>query len=326
MLNATRFLRSFSGCSLLVVLVVLGTTGSGVAQVPYDRIVIFGDSLSDTGNGFALIHAGITPPDYSLGMFLVAPAPYARGGHHLSNGASWVELFARPLGLAGSIRPAFQSANPNATNYAVAAARAYDDGLNVNLQAQLSAFLEQFGGIAPADALYVIQFGGNDVRDALVAFASGGDGTAILQEALASIASAVTTLYAAGARHVLVWNVPDVGLTPAVRILDGITPGAALLASFLTTTFNANLAAVLSPLAALPGMDLVSFDAYALITAIVANPASFGLSDVENPCVTPNTPPFACQNPDDFLFWDGIHPTTAAHAIVARTVATLLGL
>jgi len=57
---------------------------------------------------------------------LVPGAPYARGVHHLSNGATWVEQFARSVPLAGSVRPAFASDSLGATNYAVGAARAYD--------------------------------------------------------------------------------------------------------------------------------------------------------------------------------------------------------
>jgi phospholipase/lecithinase/hemolysin len=35
--------------------------------------------------------------------------------------------------------------------------------------------------------------------------------------------------------------------------------------------------------------------------------------------------PFTCETPDEYLFWDGIHPTRAAHTIVAQKVARILG-
>jgi len=141
---------------------------------PYSGIVVFGTSLSDSGNAFALRGGANTPPDYLVDPLLIPSAPYARGGHHFSNGATWIEQFARSLGLAGSVRPAFASSSPRATNYAVGAARAYDDGINVNLADQVNTFLADVDGVAPSDALYVIEMGSNDIRDAIVAFQTGG--------------------------------------------------------------------------------------------------------------------------------------------------------
>ena len=75
---------------------------------------------------------------------------------------------------------------------------------------------------------------------------------------------------------------------------------------------------------ALPGIDIVTFDGYALVSQIVANPALFGLRNATAACVTPFVPPFACQRPDDFFYWDGAHPTKAGHAIIAGYVAAAL--
>src|SRR6187200_3707699 len=93
-------------------------TLSAQQDAPYSGIVVFGQSLSDPGNAFALRGGTNTPPDYLLDPLLVPGAPYARGGHHFSNGATWVEQFARSLGLAGSVRPAYQSTSAVATNFA----------------------------------------------------------------------------------------------------------------------------------------------------------------------------------------------------------------
>ncbi|MGE5245292.1 MAG: SGNH/GDSL hydrolase family protein [Betaproteobacteria bacterium] len=293
------------------------------AQARYSRIVVFGTSLSDPGNAFALVGGTNTPPDYLTDPFLVPSAPYARGGHHFTNGATWVEQLARPLGLAGTVRPAFL-ASSGASNYAVGAARAYDDGVNVDLSVQVTAFLQQFGGSAPSDALYAIEMGGNDIRDALVAYSNGLDGGAILTAALTSIAGHIGTLYAAGARDFLVWNAPNVGLTPAIRALDALNPGVAAFGQLLTQTFDAQLAVLLNQLSALPGIRIVRFDAYQLLSDIVADPGGFGMTDVTTACITPGDPPFTCQTPDQFLFWDGIHPTKATHAIIAQKIARAL--
>jgi outer membrane lipase/esterase len=313
-----RTIVSVTGAAALA---IVATAMPAAAQPPYDRIVVFGTSLSDSGNAFALRGGTNTPPDYLLDPLLVPSAPYARGGHHFSNGATWIEQFARSIGLAGSVRPALSGSDSEATNYAIGAARAREDGVNLNLPAQVDAFLQQTQGVAPAGALYVIEMGSNDVRDAFVAYTRGEDGGAILYAANVSIASAIQRLYAAGARTFLVWRVPDIGLTPALRTLDQLNPGAAQFAGLVTQGFNAGLDGVVAQLSALPGGHIVRLDAYGLVWQLVNTPDAFGLSNVTDACVTPNIPPFTCDRPDEFLFWDGIHPTKAVHGITAQEAA-----
>lgn len=313
-------------CFVVAGLLAFGMAIAPVAAqtTPFERIVVFGASLSDSGNAFALRGEASTPPDYLLDPLLVPSAPYARGGHHFSNGATWIEQFARSTGFAGTVRPAFLAADLNATNYAVGGARAHDDGINVNMAAQVDAYLQQFSGRAASDGLYTIEMGGNDIRDALVVFAGGGNGVPILEDAVAGIARGIQTLYGAGARTFLVWRAPNVGLTPAIRTLDRVHPGAVRLAGQLTQGFNAGLDGVLAQLSALPGIRIVRLDAYRLLNDLVAQPAAFGLTDVTTACVTPSIAPFTCDRPDEFLFWDGIHPTKTVHAMIAQEAASAL--
>jgi phospholipase/lecithinase/hemolysin len=275
------------GCVMLV----LATPAPALAQPPYSGIVVFGTSLSDSGNAFALRGGANTPPDYLLSPLMVPSAPYARGGHHFSNGATWVEQFARSLGLAGSVRAAYGNSSAVATNFAVGAARAYDDRQNVNLSEQVEAFLQSAGGVASPDALYVIEMGGNDVRDALGAYPTGH--AAILQQALGAIATNIARLHGAGARHFLVWSAPNPALTPAVRRLASVNPGVAQLAAALTQSFNAYLAGILTQLSALPGIDIDRLDAYTLLNEIVADGTRFGLTNVTEACITPHDAPSA---------------------------------
>jgi phospholipase/lecithinase/hemolysin len=304
---------------LLLCLIFLSTAVTpSSAQQAAPELIVFGDSLSDPGNGFALVKSNATPPDFGLNPLLIPSAPYARGGHHLTNGQTWIEQLAGSLGAQRSVLPAFASANPHAMNFAIGTARARNDAVNPSLAFEVDAFLQKTGGQVPADALYVIEIGGNDVRDAI----ASGDPTqalAILQAAAKAIRDTIGILHAMGAEHFLVWNVPNAGLTPAAR-LSGTTAAAALA----TTTFNGLLVTALTPLQ-LGGINIIPFDANALITSIVATPQSFGLADVVDACVTPGTPPFTCRTPDLFLFWDGIHPTQAGHALIAQAVARLLG-
>ena len=311
-------------------------TLSARQHASYSGIVVFGTSLSDSGNAFALRGGTNTPPDYDLNPLLIPNAPYMRGGHHFSNGATWVEQFARALGLAGTVRPAFGSDSPLATNYAVGAARACNapGDENVNLAEQVAAFLADSSGVAPSDALYVIEMGGNDVRDAIVAalgvLQRGGTFQQAVQAAAPMLAcaqqaiqSAIVTLQQAGAKHFLVWTAPDLGLTPAIRSLG---PGAMQVATFLATLFNTQM---LRPTVealdqASEDTDIAVLDAFTLLQQITANPVNFGLTNTTTACVTPNTEPFVCQPVDEYLFWDGIHPTHAAHALVAHEAARVL--
>jgi phospholipase/lecithinase/hemolysin len=293
------------------------------AQSRYSGIVVFGTSLSDSGNAFVLLGDQNTPADFDLNPLLIPTRPYAKGGHHFSNGATWIEQYARSVGLGGDAKPALASSG-TASNFAVGAARAYNDGSNYNLTQQVDAFLVRSGNLASPDALYVIEMGGNDIRDAFQAYLVGGPNAAnaIINAALASIASNIQRLYVAGARHFLVWSSPNVALTPAIRSL-GAQAGA--LATGLTQGFNGGLTQVLASLTvALPGTSFARLDAYQILNDIVASPAAFGLEVVTAPCLTPNVAPFSCNQPDGFLFWDGIHPTRAGHAILADETAKVL--
>ena len=305
----------------LLLALVLQAPDWAAAQTTFGRIVVFGDSLSDPGNAFVLEGVANTPPYAYLDQLLIPDRPYAKGGHHFSNGATWIEQLARPLGLAGNTRPAFQGSGTEATNYAVGGARAHEDGVNADLRIQVTRFLNAFGGVAPADALYVVEFGSNDIRDAMAAGAGGG---AILQDALTVIGDNIGVLYAAGARKFLVCNAPDLSLTPAILTLDRFTPGAGQFARFLTVTYNSGLDSLLGSMAGLPGIEFVRVDFFKMLTEMVTDPAAFDLSVVNAACVTPNTPPYACQRPDQFLFWDGIHPTRAVHAIISQEAAFAL--
>ena len=307
--------------AVFCVALVLGSSTYASAQPAINSVVVFGDSLSDPGNGFVFTKASATPPDYSVNQLLIPSLPYARGGHHLTNGETWIEQLGRSLGLSRSVRPAFQGSNPFAMNFAVATARARDDGENPSLSLLVETFLQKTGGVAPADALYVIQIGGNDLRDAIEAALNLQNPLPILQEAAAAIAANISVLHAAGAQQFLVWNVPNAGLTPAVSIIGTQVPGAALAATALTEAFNGFIAGSI----AITGVPVVGFDVFGLLTTIAGSPSQFGLTNTTSACITPNVPPFSCTTPDQYLFWDGIHPTTAAHGIIAQAVAQLLG-
>jgi phospholipase/lecithinase/hemolysin len=300
--------------------VLLAAPQPAAAQAPYSGIVVFGTSLSDPGNAFALTGEQGTPDEFFMGALTIPGRPYAKGGHHFSNGATWIEQYARSVGLGDSVRPAFGTTDSGVTNFAVGAARAYDDNKNVNLTAQVDEFLRRSGNRAPSTALYVIEMGGNDIRDALSAGPAGAGG--IITQSLTSIATNIVKLYMAGAREFLIWSAPDVGRAPALLSLGPVTSG---FATQVSMGFNEGLRQTLVGLAPkLPGAYLGRFDSFAAVTDIVQNHTLYGLVDVTAACITPDVAPFQCDKADEFLFWDGIHPTKTGHAILAQKAAAVI--
>ncbi|HEX4798682.1 MAG TPA: SGNH/GDSL hydrolase family protein, partial [Burkholderiales bacterium] len=199
---------------------------------------------------------------------------------------------------------------------AVGGARARPAG-PFDLSTQVGLFLRDFGGQAPADALYIVFVGGNDLRDVLTAPAQG---PSIIGGALSAIQNNLLTLHAAGAHNFLVANAPNLGLVPAVRLL-----GAQDAATFLASQFNAGLKSILEGLEFALGLNIVPLDVFTILSQVVATPSAFGLTDVTQPCIAVDTKaqPF-CANPGRFLFWDGIHPTVAGHRILAESARAAL--
>jgi len=292
--------------------------GPVLAEGQPQEVTVFGDSLSDPGNVFALTGT-VSHTPYAV----IPSAPYTVGGLHFSNGKTWIEQ--RPAGdvNAQSSGPAYQVSGVF-TNYAVGGARARPASgglLQADLTVQVQNYLADFGGAARPGATHVIFIGGNDIRDALQA-GGGAASLAILGAAVNAVATNIQTLYFAGARRFVVVNGPDVGLVPAVRLFG---PAAQAAATALSAGYNAGLAAAVTALSGLPGIDIVSVDLFGFLDDIVANPGQYGLTNVTDMCITPGVKGDAkCSNPNDYLFWDGIHPTSAGHALLADLIGAAL--
>ncbi len=286
------------------------------------RLIVFGDSLSDPGNFYA-----------AFGLSSVAPfsevpaAPYTIGGHHFTNGKTWAEQLALRLQSPDSAGAAL--VEPGVfTNYAVGGARARPgapDFPYYDLTTQVSLYLTSFGGHADAGAVHVIWFGGNDLRDALSAAATDptlASSAAIIGAAVTSVADNIVSLWASGARVFLVLNAPDLSRAPAVTLEGPAAVGGALQ---LSAGFNAGLNQALGQLAALPGIRLVRVDDFTLIDRIVSSPESFDIENARTPCLRFGVVEHAiCEEPEERLFWDGIHPTTAGHRIIAGAAFSAL--
>jgi phospholipase/lecithinase/hemolysin len=124
--------------------------------------------------------------------------------------------------------------------------------------------------------------------------------------AVADIDSIIATLQADGAQHILVPGMPDLGVTP--DFFGDPT------ATAYAQAFNALL------LSTLPA-GVTYADTFFLSQQLSQHPEAFGLTNSTAPCFNGTT---VCANPNQYLFWDGFHPTTAADTILANQFATAL--
>ncbi len=309
---ASRVLRN---CAMAIAIVLPLSATALAAPGDFDRIVAFGDSLMDSGNAFVLTGDVATPP-----FDPVPSAAYAIGGHHFSNGRTWVEALGQALGLQRSTGPSAR--NPGVfSNYAIGGSRARDGAAGASASQQIAQFLSYSGGTAQADTLYVFGFGGNDVRDALQL--GPVNGPPIVGAAIMAVRDNLLSLCTAGAQHIMVANVPNLGTTPfAQGVGEPAISAATALAFGLNNAVQQSINFYLQPLC--PNTHFYTLDLFGLSTAIFAYPNGFGFVDAQ-PClefgVTGNA---ICSNPNRKFFWDGMHPTEAGHALLAAEAVELL--
>ena len=289
--------------------VVLAPTLAG-AQT-YNRIIAFGDSLSDNGNLFAV--AGTPPTPYYAGRF--------------SNGPVWVELLNGPMLTAGPTVlgvPPTPGLLPTTANLNFAFGGARTDalvGVPPGTQTQIGNYLALGGRFRSTD-LVTLWAGANDIFQAFPG-AAANPATAqttmgtVATTAATNIGTQVAQIAGAGAGTVLVLNLPDLGGAPSFTAQGAL---ASQLASFTTMTHNtAWNTAITAAAAANPNTNVIQVPVDRLFAAVIGNPAAFGFTNVTAQCLTT----VACvtgttATQAGYLFWDGVHPTAAGHVMLSR--------
>ena len=260
---------------------------------PFSQIVVFGDSLSDNGNLFA--SHGIPPsPPYFEGRF--------------SNGPVWVEHLSDCLGLEPD----------NVRNLATGGATTGTSNTTVpdgpGLLTQIAAFAGSESSADPK-TLYVVWAGANDL------LADVTDPEITIRAAVTNIATAVAGLAELGAQTILVANLPDLGRVPFV--LAGGDPDSIGGATLLSVAFNNALASTLDDLESALEIDFVRLDVFSVLAEIVADPKAFGFANVADRCLSADLTA-TCDSPNQYLFWDSVHPSAAAHAVLAEIACAAL--
>lgn len=292
---------------ILTATALLGFAGSAFAQTaPANRTFptyyFFGDSLTDSGNTFALTGS--------------PPAPYYQG--RVSNGITYAEYLA-----PGVVAAATASANNARMNFAFAGATAAPGSAVPNLAMQVGMY--QARGIAAnPNGLYVLLAGANDLLNA-VSVPANQNAPAMTNtgvNASAAVTTAVQSLATLGAKNILVLNLPDISKTP--RFVTGTGKPAASLIQTGSYAFNNDIRGRLAGVTLGADVNLTLFDLNSTLATILANPQRFGFSITDRNYVDILS---AGGNPGDagqYVFWDGIHPTTKTHAILAQVLTEVV--
>ncbi len=319
---SAKALRSAAVAALA--LVALQPVAAQARLTTLSNLFVFGDSLSDVGNAGAL-SGGVYPP-----------SPYV--GNRYSNGEVAVEYLWRAFNPSG---PPLKASAQGGTNFAIGGSTTGKEN-NLEFAANpgppLNAAFANKG-----NASQLIQFGSRSFdadtslftiwlfpNDVFFYSNSGGtsagtydniDGTnvgfslaQVPDLAVSNIVGSIENLANKGAKHFLIANSPNLSQVPALLGSPGM--------AFLSNDFNTKLANAITSLAAnKPELDLTLFHVDQTLNAIISNPGSYGFSNVNQSCLGGPLGLTPCATPGEYVFWDGFHPTTKAHAVLGQQMA-----
>jgi phospholipase/lecithinase/hemolysin len=284
------------------------------------QVVSFGDSLSDVGT--------------------YAPIASAVGGGRFTTnpGQVWTQDVAQYYGdsltAAYTIDITHKLTAQSGLGYAeggatVATPASMNDfltdvigNIEMPVNQQVSSYLAAHGSFN-SNQLVLVWAGANDVLRAGALPAAAPT----VQAAASTLAQVVGQIVQGGATHVVVVNVPNIGLTPkGITSSDG---GANLMQ--LSQLFNSDLNAALQA-NGLQG-KVIQIDAYTWADQIIANfqANGFVVSNTSTACDPSKTPDdtallcspatYVTSNADQtYIFADDIHPTTRLHSLFAQFV------
>jgi phospholipase/lecithinase/hemolysin len=280
----------------------------------YDSIVVFGDSLSDTGNDADLTLAkydvAVPGPyaDYTYGRFTDGPDTYPAAKKYTG---VWIEQLAAMLPSKPVVKASLNGGTDYAYGFATTGGGTGVFTLNAsgsefvtvnNMGLQITDYLATHPKINDK-TLFVVWGGAINVLYAT------SDEDVI--DGAVSEAADVERLIQAGAKNIVVPNLPPLGAVPR---LNG-SPSTSVPATEASVLFNDTLSGSLDIVEILEFFKdphIYRLDVFSLLNSVIASPSSYYLDNV-----TDESQGVLTVNPDTYLFWDDLHPTTHGHDILA---------
>jgi outer membrane lipase/esterase len=321
---------------LLAAAIVFACMPVTALAMPYSQLIIFGDSLSDSGQ------FPDTASAFNNSAFSGARRAINRVGPTYLDGSSepfsavFTQRLAEHLGLnALPSTPALQGNLPGGTNYAVSGYRTDQVLYSITTEsvtiippgysgaglvlARRTGYLGEFHHADPR-ALYYINGGGNDVQQGIIVDAASA------RQAAEYLVTGVAALQRAGARVIIVSDLPDIGMSP-----QGIESGQRESMSASAALFNQELDRQLTGLEG----NVVRLNFRGLLNEVQDNLAGFGFDSsfaqtdyCFSDCGTREHPVWGISgsspNPDQLLFSDSVHPTRAVHQISADYIHSII--
>ena len=316
---------------------LLGTSAQPVSP-PYAQESYGGTNADVFSNG----QVWVQDLAFTLGLANPGPAQVGATGNQLVAAGLPAPVVAGLDGGNGNNYVTLVNSTAGGTDFAIGGSVTGPTDFNTSgsaaltdLQSQIASFQKEYPTPA-AGALYTVWAGSNDILNLLASPAFAGQSATTSQNEVAQSAqdevNAVINLVQLGAKTILVGNVPNLGLIPAITSKGNVVSATAqAYAQFFNITLQSDLQAGASQLA---GANVVVVDNYTLLTNTPAGTVVPGrngnvLTNVTNSAYTGSYTAdngTLAANAGQYLYFDSLHPTLTGHQAIANLAAADLGI